>query len=418
MKPPPSDSPPGPSQWPRELRLLLACGQAQTSAGNDAQIDALLMPGLDWARVLRSASLLGMSSLLEGKLTPRQSSGVPPEVGAALRRHTRATHARNLQSIGELLTLADLFAGRGLSFLPFKGPVLALQAYGTLSLRPFADLDLLVRPADVPAACDLLASRNYLPRYALNAGQRANLIRFGCEHPFQRLQTAGPTQSGGIVSRRDDVDLHWNLFPPSFPIAFDPQAVWNRTETVTLGGREFRTIGTDLLVLYLCAHGYAHHWSRLEWIAALARLIAARSAKIDWPWIRREAVRTGAERVLELGLVLAGDWAGAPVPGELLAAARGRAAMHTLLAHVSARILRDPTGPTAHESTLNEELFFDLDARENWSRRVSYFLRRLVTPSLEDVEWVPVPAGLPALYYFLRPLRLSLRYLSPPRPAR
>ena len=81
------------------------------------------------------------------------------------------------------------------------------------------------------------------------------------------MQNAG-TQEWVTITRRDDVDLHWNLFPPSFPIAFDPQTVWNRTETVALGGREFVTLGTDVLVLYLCAHGYAHHWYRLEWISA------------------------------------------------------------------------------------------------------------------------------------------------------
>ncbi len=418
MKPFPADSPPGPSRWPVELQLLLACGQARESAANDARIDELLAGGFDWPRVVRSASRLGMLSLLDAKLAARPPAGVPPEVREVLRRYAHALHARNLQSIGELFALTDLFASRGVRLLPFKGPVLAMQAYGTLGLRPFADLDLLVRAEDVSTACDLLVSRQYVPRYALSAGQRANLLRFGCEHPFQRVRTAGPL-GGTAATRKDHVDLHWNLFPPSFPIAFDPQAVWSRTETVTLGRREFETIGTDVLVLYLCAHGYAHHWNRLEWISALARLIAVRPG-IDWSWVQREAARTGAERVLELGLVLAGDWLGAPVPPSLLHAARRRPAMQTLLAHVSTRILHGLAETAAGESTLNDELFFDLDARETWGRRVGYFLRRLVTPSLEDVEWVSVPARLPALYYLLRPLRLSLRFLTPsaPRPAR
>ncbi len=414
MKPLPIDSPPGPSSWPRELRLLVACGQARDSAANDARIDELLASGLDWPQVMRHGSLLGMLPLLDAKLAARPPAVVPSEARNVLRHHARALHARNLQSSGELFALADLFASRGLRLLPFKGPVLAVQAYGTLSLRPFADLDLLVRAEDVPAACELLASRQYVPRYAMSADQRANLLRFGCEHPFQRVQAAGPPGEA-TVTRKDDVDLHWNLFPPSFPIAFDPQAVWKRTETVTLGGREFETIGTDVLVLYLCAHGYAHHWNRLEWISALARLIAARPG-IDWAWVQREAARTGAERVLELGLVLAGDWLGAPVPADLLAAARRRPAMRTLLQHVSTRLMRGSAETAAVESTLNEELFFDLDARETWGRRVGYFLRRLVTPSLEDVEWVSVPARLPALYYLLRPVRLSLRFLNPPPP--
>ena len=409
---PPSDS----LSWPSELQLLLHCGQAVETPENGQAIDELLGGTLDWRYLLDSASVSGMLPLLGVRIATFPTAPVPPGIRKTLLSYTRALHARNLQSVGELCALVDLFTSRGLRVMPFKGPVLAVQAYGTLSLRPFADLDLLVSAEDVPAACELLVNRQYTPRYTMSAGQRANLLRFGCEHPFQRVIKAPPdgAEPGRLPStRKDDIDLHWNLFPPSFPIDFDPQILWNQVETVALGRREFTTIGVDALVLYLCAHGYAHHWSRLEWICALGRLIAARPG-IDWLWIQQEAVRTGAERVLELGLVLASDWMNAPVPAYLIAEARSRPAMKTLLQHVTARIVRDPAEGVVPESTLNEELFFDLDARENWRRRVSYFLRRLITPSLEDIEWVSVPARLPALYYLLRPLRLSIRSLSSP----
>ena len=406
MKPGSDASPLSPERWPRELQLLLCCAQARDGESNEARLGELLAGPLDWRRVLGSASLLGLVPLLHARLTAQHAGLVPGEILDFLRHHVRILHARNLQTVGELYRLLDDFAAHGIPVLPFKGPVLAVQAYGKLSLRPFSDLDLLVRPEDAPAACNLLLARNYTSRYTMSTDQRAGLLRFGCEHPFHRL--------GGVdnapASRRDDVDLHWNLFPPSFPLAFDQEALWQRVETVTLGNRQVATIGTDTLILYLCAHGYAHHWSRLEWICALARLIAS-SSRIDWPWVQREAQRMDAQRVLELGLVLAGDWLGAPVPADLLATARGRPTMSTLTGHVAARILRNPEA-AASESTLNEELFFDLDASENWRRRVSYFLRRLVTPSLEDVEWVSLPAKLPALYYLFRPLRLSLRYLG------
>ena len=417
-------APPGILAWPQELQVLFCCGRVRESAANDALLDELLDGALDWGYVLERGSLLGMLPLLQAKLAPDSTPRVPAEVRALLRHHSLAAQARSLQSVGELFALMDLFAARGIPFMPFKGPVLAVQAYGAVSLRPFADLDLLVRPEDVPAACGLLEGCGYTSRYMMNAAQCANLLRFGCEHPFQRVQSLGESVStvnpGAAVSqRRDDVDLHWNLFPPSFPIAFDGDALWNRTEVVTVARRKMTTIGTDILILYLCAHGYAHHWSRLEWICALGRLIVVRP-DIHWEWIRQEARRIGAERVLELGLVLAGDWFDAPVPADLLAEARRRPAMATLIGHVAERILRDPVEPGAVAPTLNDGLFFDLDASENWRRRISYFLRRLVTPSLEDVEWVALPAQLPALYYALRPLRLSLRCLhaQPDRPGR
>ena len=393
-----------PSSWPREMQLLLCCAQTQDSASNCARIDELLDGNLDWQRVLGSAGALGLAPLLHTQLAARNHAAVPQAIRDLLAQDVRILHARNLQTVGALFALLDLFAARGIEVMPFKGPILAVQAYGKLSLRPYSDLDLLVKPKDATAAYDLLIERGYISRYRMGAGQRANLFHFGCEHPFHKLHSATkPVQ-------REDVDLHWNLFPPSFPIAFDTAALWQRTEMVTVANRKVRTIGTEVLILYLCAHGYAHHWSRLEWACSLARLIAVRP-ETDWSWVRQEAVRMGAERVLELGLILATDWLGAPVPADLIAGARSRATMATLVKHVATRTLRDPQVAIIPESTLNEELFFDLDASENWRRRFSYFLRRLLTPSLEDVEWVALPAALPTLYYLLRPVRLLLRLL-------
>ena len=64
---------------------------------------------------------------------------------------------------------------------------------------------------------------------------------------------------------------------------------------------------------------------------------------------------------------------GAPVPADWLAAARRRPAMPTLLAHVAARILRDPEETAAAEPTLNEELFLRPRRTRELGRRVSYF---------------------------------------------
>ncbi|MEK7856765.1 MAG: nucleotidyltransferase family protein, partial [Acidobacteriota bacterium] len=47
--------------------------------------------------------------------------------------------------------------------LPFKGPLLALQAYGDISMRRFGDLDVLVKPKHFKAAVDLLSANGFVP---------------------------------------------------------------------------------------------------------------------------------------------------------------------------------------------------------------------------------------------------------------
>src|SRR2546422_6923977 len=49
----------------------------------------------------------------------------------------------------------------------------------------------------------------------------------------------------------------------------------------SVGGRALPTLSPEDLVLALCAHGTHHGWSRLEWIADVARLARAEAA-VDW----------------------------------------------------------------------------------------------------------------------------------------
>src|SRR5262249_20849398 len=62
-----------------------------------------------------------------------------------------------LRAEQKLLGLADAFVLEGIEFAVLKGPSLAHRFYREPSLRPFGDLDVLVRSGDYERACDLLA---------------------------------------------------------------------------------------------------------------------------------------------------------------------------------------------------------------------------------------------------------------------
>src|SRR5438067_2363962 len=72
----------------------------------------------------------------------------PPSLLDPLRARAREIAARNLYATGELHRLLDVLADAGIAAMPWKGPALAAQLYGNLALRPFLDLDVLVRRRD------------------------------------------------------------------------------------------------------------------------------------------------------------------------------------------------------------------------------------------------------------------------------
>ena len=130
----------------REIALIV--GGARVNPAAD--LAELARPDLDWDYVYRTAQRHGLLSLLHGHLC--HLAAVPVAVRERLQTHARANAARNLRLGGELLQLLQLFEAQDLPALPFKGPTLAALAYGSVALREFGDLDLLVPPARLPRA--------------------------------------------------------------------------------------------------------------------------------------------------------------------------------------------------------------------------------------------------------------------------
>jgi len=111
----------------------------------------------------------------------------------------------------------------GFRVLPLKGPVLALQAYGSLELRHVGDLDLLIDPATVREADRILKNASYVrtsPDYPLSSGQAAAFMKIRKDFSYVRPGTS------------IHVELHWrwsqNLH--LLPISFGE--VWSRREFV------------------------------------------------------------------------------------------------------------------------------------------------------------------------------------------
>ena len=158
-----------------EERLLLACARGERPAAPG---------GLDWDRLLSYAARQRLMPALCWGLGG--SDGVPMNVGERLRRAFQETARRNLLLAGELLELLELFAGRGVRAIPFKGPVLAAALYGDLARREFFDLDLLIRLEDLGAAQEVLESRGYRLTSNLNWTQQANIRKWNFELLFAR----------------------------------------------------------------------------------------------------------------------------------------------------------------------------------------------------------------------------------------
>src|SRR5262249_31610538 len=107
------------------------------------------------------------------------------------------------------------------------------------------------------------------------------------------------------------IELHWKLSGTHFamPVASGP--LWDRLDTVEVGGKRLQSLPFSDLFVYLCLHGSRHGWEKLLWLCDINELIRRTEDSgltINWSEIRQHARNLGCEKALELGLFLIKDF--------------------------------------------------------------------------------------------------------------
>lgn len=126
----------------------------------------------------------------------------------------------------------------------------------------------------------------------------------------------------------------------------------------------------DLLVT-LCAHGTKHQFQRLQWIVDIAELVRARAEDLDWSRAVHLAERSGSLRMLHLGLRLAQDLLGAPLPPAMARRAGDDHAAAALARAVTERVFAEAPVTSARAERVRT-LWFQLRAKERVRDRVRY----------------------------------------------
>lgn len=214
--------------------------------------------------------------------------------------------------------LAELLAAcadAGLDLIVLKGAALAERVYPRPSLRPFGDLDVLVRREDAAGACALLSALGYAADPAAWADWQAGHV---CQLNFFRHAAQGP-----VV-----VELHTDLLNNVLlksQMQTDLTGLWQRSAWATLAGREARVLGPEDQILHLCLHLAGHYFAAPQSLTDIAQV--CRAAPPDWDLFVLLARQSGAASACFAALSAAALLREAPVPAavlDLLAPARGR----------------------------------------------------------------------------------------------
>jgi hypothetical protein len=355
---------------------------------------------VDWDSLIAAARYHRFIPLLFHSLESIPKTRVPHDVMEEVHQIFEYTVRWNMMVTSELFSLIDQLHERGISSIPFKGPLLAQVLYGDISYRQFDDLDILIQKKDFQKTKEFLIAKGYRPEQLMNPMQESVLLRTLHHFLFYNNRS-------GL-----SVEIHWEISPGIYSFNLDMAGVWHRAQPVTLSGREVITLSPADLLLILCEHGSRHYWKRLLWIADIARL--AECTDIDWPLLLRHAREIGSERVLLLGMSLATTLFHAEVPHSVSQRIGNDPEVRTLTDQVldtlySGRGELQDLSKAGDTPDSNEELFY-IRARERSSDRLRYYVRRATTPTREDLNFFVLPDILYPFYPIVRIGRLLRKY--------
>lgn len=377
-----------------EDQILICVARRSLDVAATANLRQLLRRDLDWNYLVLMAQRHRVVPSLHHHLVSECPEAIPSKVSSSLEKLNQENTRSSLLLTGELLKLVDLLEAHGISAVPFKGPTLALWAYGDVGRREFGDLDILVKKQDVRAVRELLVSEGFSPRPELSAAQQAAILRFDCSHNFANEKNVW-------------LDVHWDFVVPSASIQIDTDELWGRLQPISVNRRELKTVSVEDLLLILCLHGFTHFWERLGWISDVAALIESRE-KIDWTLLLKNADRMGSRRILSLGLYLASNLLGAPVPPDVWTSAPADGTVVALADQVQRGLFREGTEALG----ILGEVRLHLAMKEGKRDKLTSCIRLLATPRVDDWKLLPLPGSLFFLYYALRPFRLTGKYAA------
>src|SRR5215213_235103 len=367
-----------------QKELLLCCARTTASA----RLRELAATDVDWNYLFLLARRHAVVPLVYVQLERHAPALVPPHVLAKLKKYYFENSARNTILTAELCRLISLFNDAGIEAIPYKGPVLALFAYGNIALRRFVDLDVIVRKSDVLKAREILLNEGYKPAKSLSLSQQEHLLRTQHNMQFSRDQ------------HQLIVELHWEVAPHLFASTVNGERLWQNLITIDLNGTRVTTFTAEDLLFSLCVHGSRHLWERLSWICDVAELIARRA--LDWTALLERAASADTERMFLLGVYLAKRLLDAPLPAEV----QQRCDSDPRLLSLADRIVEHLfNGPTHVPATSREIFKYNIGVRKTLSARARYVLY-MFRPTDSDVSSRSFPSSLNFAYYLTRPFRL------------
>jgi hypothetical protein len=374
-----------------ESQLILLTARLKLALSQSITLRELLNSSIDWREVVHRADRHGTLPLVHRHVFGLNAPELLPEFQAALQIRCRQIATKNLLLTHDLLRAFQILKKNDIRVLAFKGPTLALLAYGDLPLRQFNDVDLIVPPEQFEAAIVVVSSLGFQADNDLTMPQRQ---AYAQKKRQQLLR--GP--HGGII------ELHSGLTSESYRVPVCFEHLWLGRQGVAVHGVTVETFGPEDLLHYLCVHGAKHAWSCLGWVVDIACLVEG-SYGIDFPRLWEYSRETGTKRLLSLAFLLCNSLLGTVIPRVVSVSVENDVVARGLALDRMKFLVEPNIKPGIIGNS-----WFHFRSRDWIIDSVRYLLNTMFATHLSDLRGFSLPREMWFAYWLLRPVRLFVKY--------
>lgn len=377
----------------KELSFLLGLLKAKEKINVDSN-ESMSLKDLDWDHFLELVNHHRCCPLVYSKLKNMEKGLIPSHIIKALYQEYKKNTFKMLQLTGEMEQVNKLFEEKHVPLLSLKGPPIAYDLFGDISLRMSKDLDILVPEKDLEKTDRILLSLGYekeeIPTLLNEIKWRHHHIAY--YHPEKKIL----------------IEIHWRLHPRSLKGA-NFEELWCRKRKSPLTNHPIYFMGREDLLLYLISHGSRHGWFRLRWLKDIDQMV--RSNNIDYERFKLLTIKYRQEHLVGQAFQLANTLLGTPLYEEIrkfTVTRRAKSLANKAIPYIDEMVQfhMDPM-PIELAKSYKSYLFSIKTKRQ----KIMYFII-LFYPKPLDEKTVRLPKNLYFLYFLLRPFLLFWRKLK------
>lgn len=292
---------------------------------------------------------------------------------------------------GEMERLCRALDEQHIRALFLKGPVLAADLYGDVSMRTSCDLDILIPLRQLAQTEAMLSALGYKKDDYIHSVLGDWKWRHHHVTYYHR-------------DKQVKVEIHWRLNPgpakePSF------EQLWVHKRQSDLLPYPVYILGVEHLFLFLVTHGARHGWSRLRWLLDIDQMMKgtcdAHAVKAMLKTYQASHLGGQALQLIEQLLLrkFSATWR------SLIIAKRAQQLALDAMFYIRQMVNLHTLPLPDHIAQYHKKHVVKLMSK----RQRAIFTFSLLYPYAEDVNTLPLPKPLHVLYFILRPILWAWR---------